>query len=428
MTSFTSMPDKKPANSVERDIQRVKDAAHILTSLDENKRKAVLMSLAQNLVARTDDILAANAKDLEAMAKDDPRYDRLALNRERISGMARDVEKVASLPSPLGAILSEKTMPNGLVIRKISVPLGVVGVIYEARPNVTVDVFALCFKAGNACVLKGGKEAQHSNAILENVIAEALAAQNISPDILYLMPPDRETTKFLLEAVGVVDVCIPRGSQKLIDWVRENARIPVIETGAGIVHTYFDKSGDLAKGKDIIFNAKTRRVSVCNALDTLLIHKDRLGDLPALIAPLADKNVEIFADDMSFAKLEKTYPNKLLHHATPEDYGREFLSYKMSVKAVGSLDAALMHIRQHTSSHSEAIIAEDKPTAERFMNSVDAAAVYLNTSTAFTDGGEFGMGAEIGISTQKLHARGPMGLDALTSYKWLVFGNGQMRD
>ncbi|MEZ0224877.1 MAG: glutamate-5-semialdehyde dehydrogenase [Alphaproteobacteria bacterium] len=427
MTSFISMPDRKPADSVERDIRRVKKAAHVLPTLDENKRKAVLLSLSQGLVARTSDILAENAKDLDAMAKDDPRYDRLLLNRERISGMARDVEKVAGLPSPLGAVLSEKTMPNGLLIKKISVPMGVVGVIYEARPNVTIDVFALCFKAGNACVLKGGKEAQHSNAILVSIIAGALAAQNISPDVVYLMPPDREATKFLLEAVGVVDVCIPRGSQQLIDWVRQNARIPVIETGAGIVHTYFDKSGDLNKGKDIVFNAKTRRVSVCNALDTLLIHKDRLADLPALVAPLADKNVEIFADDMSFAKLEKTYPNKLLQHAKPEDYGREFLSYKMSVKAVSSLDDALEHIRRHTSSHSEAIIAEDKTAAERFMSSVDAAAVYLNTSTAFTDGGEFGMGAEIGISTQKLHARGPMGLDALTSYKWLVFGNGQTR-
>ncbi|TAL36142.1 MAG: glutamate-5-semialdehyde dehydrogenase [Alphaproteobacteria bacterium] len=427
MTSFISMPDKKPANSVERDIRRVKDAAHILTGLDENKRKAVLMSLAQGLVARADDILAANAKDLEAMAKDDPRYDRLALNRERLAGIARDVEKVANLPSPLGTVLSEKTMPNGLAIRKISVPLGVVGVIYEARPNVTVDVFALCFKAGNACVLKGGKEAQHSNTILADAIRQALGSQNISPDIVYLMPPDREATKFLLEAVGVVDVCIPRGSQQLIDWVRQNAKVPVIETGAGIVHTYFDRSGDLEKGRNIVFNAKTRRVSVCNALDTLLIHKDRLGDLPALVAPLAGKDVEIFADDVSFSKLEKTYPNKLLHHAKPEDFGREFLSYKMSVKAVGSLDEALMHIRQHTSSHSEAIITEEKAAAERFMNSVDAAAVYLNTSTAFTDGGEFGMGAEIGISTQKLHARGPMGIDALTSYKWLVFGNGQTR-
>lgn len=427
MTSFTSMPDKIPANSVESDLRRVKDAAHVLTSLDESKRKAVLMALAKALVTRTDDILAANAKDLAAMPKDDPRYDRLLLNRERLTGIARDVEKVANLPSPLGAVLSEKTMPNGLVIKKISVPLGVVGVIYESRPNVTIDVFALCFRAGNACVLKGGKEAQHSNAILAKVIAEALGSQNVSPDILYLMPPDREATKFLLEAVGVVDVCIPRGSQQLIDWVRQNARIPVIETGAGIVHTYFDKSGDLAKGKDIVFNAKTRRVSVCNALDTLLIHKDRLADLAVLVGPLAAKDVEIFADADSFSKLKKTYPNKLLHHAKPEDFGREFLSYKMSVKAVSSLDEALAHIRKHTSSHSEAIISEDKAAAERFMNSVDAAAVYWNTSTAFTDGGEFGMGAEIGISTQKLHARGPMGLEALTSYKWLVFGNGQTR-
>ena len=408
------------------DIRRTREAAPAVAALDEDRRKSVLMSLAAELRGHSDAIIAANAKDLSAMPKDDPRYDRLLLNPQRISGIANDVEKVAGLPSPLGTVQVERALPNGLQLKRISVPLGVVGVIYEARPNVTIDVFALCFKAGNACVLKGGKEAQYSNAVLAEVIRKSLIANNVSPDAAYLMPPDRQASTALLEAVGLVDVCIPRGSQQLIDWVRQNAKVPVIETGAGIVHTYFDKSGDLEKGKRIIYNAKTRRVSVCNALDTLLIHKERLNDLAALAAPLAEKQVEIFADDAAFAQL-KSYPQNLLHHATPEDYGREFLSYKMSVKSVASLEEALAHIRQHSSLHSEAIIAEDAKTADTFTNRVDAAAVYVNTSTAFTDGGEFGMGAEIGISTQKLHARGPMGLEALTSYKWVIRGDGQVR-
>ena len=408
------------------DIRRARDAAPAVAALDEDRRRSVLMSLANELRGFSEAIIFANGKDLAAMPKDDPRYDRLLLNAQRINGIANDVEKVASLPSPLGDVQIERTLPNGLQLKRISVPLGVVGVIYEARPNVTIDVFALCFKAGNACVLKGGKEAQYSNAVLAEAIKKSLIANNVSPDAACLMPPDRQASTALLEAVGLVDVCIPRGSQQLIDWVRQNARVPVIETGAGIVHTYFDKSGDLEKGKRIIYNAKTRRVSVCNALDTLLIHKERLGDLAALAAPLAEKQVEIFADDATFAQL-KSYPQNLLHHARPEDYGREFLSYKMSVKSVASLEEALAHIRAHSSRHSEAIIAEDGKAADTFTKLVDAAAVYVNTSTAFTDGGEFGMGAEIGISTQKLHARGPMGLEALTSYKWVITGDGQVR-
>jgi glutamate-5-semialdehyde dehydrogenase len=414
-------------NDVTARIKKVKDASHGISLLNEEKRNQVLLSLAEELVNAAPLILQENAKDLALMPEDDPRYDRLLLSKERIQGIAEDVAKVASLPSPLGKILEEKTLPNGLRLKKISVPLGVIGIIYESRPNVTIDVFALCFKAGNACVLKGGKEAHHSNAVLTDMIGKALAKHKISPDILYLMPPERAATQALLEAKGLVDVCIPRGSQALIDFVRDNAKIPVIETGAGIVHTYFDLSGDLAKGRNIIDNAKTRRVSVCNALDTLLLHQKRLDDLPALIEPLAAKNVEIFADEASFEKLKSAYPEKLLHHATPEDFGREFLSYKMSVKTVSSLEEALDHIRKHSSHHSEAIIAEDAAATDTFLRQVDAAAVYANASTAFTDGGQFGMGAEIGISTQKLHARGPMGLEALTSYKWLVYGDGQVR-
>jgi glutamate-5-semialdehyde dehydrogenase len=414
-------------NDVIARIKKVKDASSALHALSEEKRNQVLLSLSDELLHATPVILQENAKDLALMPKEDPRYDRLLLTKERLQDMAKDVAKVASLPAPLGKILEEKTLPNGLHLQKISVPLGVIGIIYESRPNVTIDVFTLCFKAGNACILKGGKEAHHSNAVLTDIISKVLAKHKFNPDILYLMPPDRAATQALLEAKGLVDVCIPRGSQALIDFVRDNAKIPVIETGAGIVHTYFDASGDLAKGRKIIDNAKTRRVSVCNALDTLLIHRQRLNDLPALIEPLAAKNVEIFADKDSYEKLKGAYPEKLLHRAKPEDFGREFLAYKMSVKTVPSLEEALAHIREYTSHHSEAIIAEDTAAINSFLQQVDAAAVYANTSTAFTDGGQFGMGAEIGISTQKLHARGPMGLEALTSYKWLVYGDGQVR-
>jgi glutamate-5-semialdehyde dehydrogenase len=414
-------------NAVTEQIKKVKTASYILPSLNEAKRNQVLLSLAEELVSSSSLILQENAKDLAQMPKDDPRYDRLLLSKERLQDMAVDVAKVAALPSPISRILEEKTMENGLRLQKISVPLGVIGIIYESRPNVTIDVFTLCFKAGNACILKGGKEAQHSNAVLADVIRKVLVRNMVDPEILYLMPSDREATQFLLHATGLVDVCIPRGSQALIDFVRDNAKIPVIETGAGIVHTYFDVSGDLAKGKKIIDNAKTRRVSVCNALDTLLIHQQRLDDLPALVEPLAAKDVEIFADPPAHAKLQGAYPEKLLHHAKLEDFGCEFLSYKMAVKTVASPEEALAHIRQHSSHHSEAIIAEDAAAITSFFQQVDAAAVYANTSTAFTDGGQFGMGAEIGISTQKLHARGPMGLEALTSYKWLVYGDGQVR-
>lgn len=407
-------------------LKKTKDASRALAVMEEPLRLAVLQALAAELKASVDDILRENEKDLAAMPKDDPRYDRLLLNRDRVMALAEDVLKVAALPSPLGKTLEETTRPNGLRLKKISVPLGVAGVIYEARPNVTVDVFALCFKAGNACALKGGKEAQHSNRVLVDAIHRALKKNNVNTDTVYLLPPDREATTVLLNAVGLIDVCIPRGSQGLIDHVRDHARVPVIETGAGIVHTYFDASGDLEKGKAIINNAKTRRVSVCNALDTLVIHQSRLADLAALATPLAASNVEIFADSAAYQKLG-SYPASLLHKATPEDFGREFLSYKMSVKTVASVEEAVEHIMHYTSHHSEAIIAEDAKTIDYFMKNVDAAAVYANTSTAFTDGGQFGMGAEIGISTQKLHARGPMGLEALTSYKWLVYGDGQIR-
>ncbi|RUQ99354.1 glutamate-5-semialdehyde dehydrogenase [Legionella septentrionalis] len=414
-------------DEVLRRLTQIKAESHCLSLMPAEIRQKILLDLAKTLREESITIISENQKDLLLMQEDDPRHDRLLLSQERIDSIANDVESVASLPNPLGGILENKKLPNGLVLQKVPVPLGVVSVIYESRPNVTVDVFALCFKTGNACVLKGGKEAYHSNACLVSLIHNVLKKHSVSPLAIYLLPAEREALHVLLKAVHLVDVCIPRGGQSLINFVREHARIPVIETGAGIVHTYFDASGDLEKGRLIVHNAKTRRVSVCNALDTLIIHQGRLSSLPALVELLAAKQVELYADETSHQALLGSYPQALLQHAQKEDFGREFLSYKMAIKAVPSLERAVRHIQQYTSGHSEAIIAEDKSAIAYFTQQVDAAAVYVNASTAFTDGGQFGLGAEIGISTQKLHARGPMALEALTSYKWLVFGEGQIR-
>ncbi len=385
-------------------FEKAQGASRTLAGLSEETNQNVLLDFAKRLRVHQADLLAANRLDLKAMPESDPRYDRLLLNNSRIEAMAEAVEAVAHLPSPCSVILEENTRPNGLLIQRMSVPLGVVGMIYEARPNVTADAFALCFRSLNACVLKGGSEAQHSNEAIIKLIHQALETFGLDKHCAVLLPAERSATQALLEADKFVDVIIPRGSQQLIDYVRKNARVPVIETGAGVVHTYFDKYGDITKGKAIIDNAKTRRVSVCNALDTLLIHQDRLEDLPALLKPLRDKGVEIC-----------------------EEYGQEFLSMKMSIRVVANLEETLEHIQRYGSKHSEAIITEDQETSERFLKQVDAAAVYVNASTAFTDGGEFGLGAEIGISTQKLHARGPFALKALTSYKWLIRGQGQTR-
>lgn len=410
-----------------KQLNQVKEASRHLIQFDALKRQQVLLCLADKIRHASTQIINENKKDLSRMAKEDPRYDRLELTSERINALAADVELVASLPCPLARIIEEKTMANGLRIQKIAVPLGVVAVIYESRPNVTIDVFALCIKSGNACVLKGGKEAQNSNRILVKLIAEALQACEIDPNCIYLLPNEREAMTTLLSATKLIDVCIPRGSQNLIDFVRANAKIPVIETGAGIVHAYFDESGDVEKGRLIINNAKTRRVSVCNALDTLVIHKNRLMDLHHLVEKLAEKNVDIFADETSYHALKTAYPQSLLHQAKASDFGCEFLAYKMAIKTVNSVEEAILHIRHYTSGHSEAIIAEDQKAITCFLAQIDAAVVYVNASTAFTDGGQFGMGAEIGISTQKLHARGPMALEALTSYQWVVWGSGQIR-
>lgn len=408
-------------------FRSVQAASRKLPLLDEQKITNALLMLADAAVDDLHGILDANRKDLDRMSESDPKYDRLKLTEQRIRDIATDIRNVAALPSPLGIVLEEKRVKSGLDLRKITVPLGVIGVIYEARPNVTFDVFSLCLKSGNASILKGGSDAENSNRHIYRLIQRVLTNAGLDENIVALLPSDREATNALLHAVGYVDILIPRGSQGLIDFVRDNAKVPVIETGAGIVHTYFDKTGDVAKGADIIFNSKTRRVSVCNALDCLIIHASRLTDLPRLVEPLAKKGVTIYADERSLAPLRSAYPAEMLHVAQPEHYGTEFLDYKMSIRTVDSFDEALEHIHTYSSKHSEAIVAEDDKAIDAFLLSVDAAAVYANASTAFTDGAQFGLGAEIGISTQKLHARGPMALRELTSYKWLVRGDGTVR-
>jgi glutamate-5-semialdehyde dehydrogenase len=408
-------------------FEQTRQASRTLGLLQPDQVNAVLHELADAAVAQTPFLLAENQKDLDRMDPADPKYDRLQLTAARIAAIAREIRSVANLTSPLGTVLQQQVLKNGLQVSKVRVPLGVVGIIYEARPNVTFDVFALCFKTGNASILKGGSDAAASNQAILAVIHQVLTKHQLNIHSVTLLPPDRQATEALLTAVGYVDVLIPRGSQSLIDFVRQHAKVPVIETGAGIVHTYLDETADLEKSKAIVANAKTRRVSVCNALDCLLLHHDRLPDLPAIAAPLAAAEVEIFADPAAYQALAGAYPATLLHPAQPEHYGTEFLSLKLALKTVSSLDEALEHIARHSSKHSEAILSEDPAHIETFLNTVDAAAVYANTSTAFTDGAQFGLGAEIGISTQKLHARGPMGLEELTSYKWIVKGNGQIR-
>lgn len=402
-------------------------ASRKLASLPEGKVNDILISLAYKTEKHADKIIAENQKDLNRMPESDPKYDRLKLTGQRIKDIATDLRNVSGLPSPIGITLEKRDLNSGLTLEKVTVPLGVIGIIYESRPNVTFDVFSLCLKSGNACLLKGGSDAEFSNKFIVNLIKEVLIAHGLDPQIIELLPSDRSATQELLNAVGYVDILIPRGSQNLIDYVRDNAKVPVIETGAGIVHTYFDASGDLKKGADIVFNSKTRRVSVCNALDCLIIHQSRLTDLPALTQKLSEKEVVIYADEKAFNTLKGKYPDALLHRAEEKHFGTEFLDYKMSVKTVGTIGEALDHIFHYGSKHSEAIVAEDESTINTFLKDVDAAAVYANASTAFTDGAQFGMGAEIGISTQKLHARGPMALREMTSYKWLVRGNGTIR-
>jgi glutamate-5-semialdehyde dehydrogenase len=413
--------------TVREQLGSVLIASRKLNLISVERINSVLADVACAAIENTDFILNENLKDLSRMDPADPKYDRLMLTADRIKGIAADIQNVVSLPSPLGRVLSETVRPNGLQIKKITVPFGVIGIIYEARPNVTFDVFSLCLKSGNACVLKGGSDANDSNLAIVRVIQDVLKKHDLDENTLSLLPVDREATAELLHAHGLVDLIIPRGSQSLIDFVRQNSSIPVIETGAGICHTYFHKDGDTSKGKAIVNNAKTRRPSVCNTLDCLIIDEKRLNDLPELAELLPQSNVVIYADLQSYKALEGKYPAELLEHATEESFGTEFLSYKMAVKTVSGIDAALDHIANYGSKHSEAIISENAKALDLFRKAVDAAAVYCNASTAFTDGAQFGLGAEIGISTQKLHARGPMALEELTSYKWIVEGDGQIR-
>lgn len=409
-------------------FKKILKASRTLNVLDGDTINKVLGILADAAVENIPFIISENVKDLARLGKNDPTYDRLLLTPDRIKGIASDIRNVINLPSPVGRLLMEKRRPNGLMISKISVPFGVIGVIFEARPNVTFDVFSLCLKSGNACILKGGSDAIKSNSAIVKVIKSVLKNSGIDQNILALLPAGRDETTQLLNARDYVDLVIPRGSRSLIDFVRKNASIPVIETGAGICHTYFDESGDKEKGRIIINNAKTRRVSVCNALDCLIIHEKRLEDLGYIVGLCSDSNVLIYADEKAYLSLQGKYPPELLLPAGKESFGTEFLSYKMAVKTVGSFNEALEHIAKYGSKHSEAIISENQERISLFFRLVDAASVYSNASTAFTDGAEFGLGAEIGISTQKLHARGPMALEELTTYKWIIEGNGQVRN
>lgn len=408
-------------------FKAAREAARELVRLEEAAINTVLSDLAEEIAKAAPAILAANRQDLERMETADPMYDRLLLNEKRLEAIAGDIRNVATLPFPLGLVLEERKLANGLELKKVTVPIGVVGIIYEARPNVTFDVFSLCLKSGNATVLKGGSDAHASNSTIVRCIRTVLERNACNPDTITLLPSKRDAAGAMLNAVEYIDMIIPRGSKKLIDFVRQNARVPVIETGAGIVHTYIDRDADPELAAKVVCNAKTRRPGVCNALDTLLVHTARLDDLAAVVAPLAKRQVTIYADKQAFEKLQGSYPETLLERAEPEHFGTEFLSLKLSVKSVASLEEALEHIARYSSRHSEAIITTNAEVKNRFLKEVDAAVVYANTSTAFTDGAQFGLGAEIGISTQKLHARGPMALRELTSYKWIIEGEGQTR-
>ena len=414
-------------NNLKSTFQNVRQASRELVNLTDEIIKNVLIELAKVALARTEDILEANQKDLDRMDTEDPKYDRLKLTKERIKDITNDILNVSELKNPVGEIISQKILENGLDLSKVRVPMGVIGIIYEARPNVSFDVFSLCFKTQNACLLKGSSDAEYSNKAIVGLIQEVLKKYNINQNAVTLLPTDRSATTEMLNATEYVDIIIPRGSQSLINFVRDNAKVPTIETGAGIVHTYFDESADIDKGKEIICNAKTRRVSVCNALDCLFIHKNRLTDLKEITSLLAQKETVIYADKDVYELMKIYYPSQFLFLAEEEHFGTEFLSNKLAIKTVQNIGKALDHIAKYGSKHSEAIISEDANAIEQFLNSVDAAAVFANASTAFTDGAQFGLGVEIGISTQKLHARGPMALEEITTYKWVIRGDGQVR-
>lgn len=424
----TSLFYKQQMETIENQLINAKKARYSIASLSDSGRQEILIRLAAAIRDQSAEIIAENLKDLQKMPDTDPKKDRLLLNEARIVALAESLKDVAALPDPTNKIISEQTMVNGLFIQKKTVALGVVGVIYESRPNVTIDVASLCIRSGNVCLLRGGQDAYHTNLFLVSIIQEVLSSCGLDKNVVQQLPAERKYILDILKAEKYIDVIIPRGSNELIDFVRKNALVPVIETGAGVCHTYIEKTGKLTEGAEIVFNAKVSRPSVCNALDTVLVDEAVADDFLGILSPLlAAGNVEIFADETAFRILEKSnYPQLVL--AAPEDFGREFLDYKCSVKIVKNTAEALAHISEFSSKHSEAIITEDPAQAERFLEEVDAAVVYLNASTRFTDGQVFGLGAEIGISTQKLHARGPFALEKLVTEKWIVRGAGQVRN
>jgi glutamate-5-semialdehyde dehydrogenase len=414
-------------NSILPLLQKTQQASASVRRLSDIQRSDLLNEFAAIVEQSKVLIMSENQKDLDLMDEADPKYDRLLLTESRIQALADSLREVALLPDPTGEVLTERNLENGLNIKKIAVPMGVVGVIYESRPNVTIDVASLCLRSGNACVLKSGKEAIFSNTCLVGLIHQILAKFGVADEAVLLLPSDRKFTEELLKATRYVDIIIPRGSDSLIQYVRQNSLIPTIETGAGVVHTYVETSADLAKAKEIIVNARVSRPSVCNSLDCAIIDEAIIHEfLPMLVEDFKKWNVEVYADEASFAVLEKIGYEKL-QKAQEEDFGKEWLDFKISIKTVYNLDEALSHIQAFSSRHSEAILTQNQGFAERFLSEVDAAAVYHNASTRFTDGGQFGLGAEIGISTQKLHARGPFALEKLVTEKWVVLGDGQVR-
>ena len=422
---------KTPIEELEEKGSAAKAASRRLAYLSTEVKNRALGNIASDLLAKEKEILAANRIDYQAgesSGMSAAMLDRLMLSSERLSAMAQDVLTVAALPDPVGEVFDMRTLPNGLMLGRKRVPLGVIGAVYESRPNVTIDISVLCLKSGNAIILRGGKEAIHSNSALAKVVTAAVARAGV-PDgaVQFIENTDRALVSHLLKMRGVIDLVIPRGGAGLIEFVTENAAMPVVSGGVGVCHTYVDRSADLEKAVAIAVNAKVQRPTVCNALDTLLVHKDIAKRyLPSLAAEWTKAGVTIHADKRAMSILGPDSSLKLVP-ATDEDWGREFLSLTAALKVVDSLDEALKHIELYGSGHSEAIVTEEYGAAMRFLNEVDAACVYVNASTRFTDGGQFGLGAEVGISTQKMHARGPLGLKELTTYKWLIFGNGQVR-
>lgn len=413
--------------SIELLLKKTHKASALVRRLDHDQKANILSDLANILIENSINILSENQKDLDLMNPEDAKYDRLLLNESRINSLAESLKQVSKLKDPCGQILSERTLESGIKMQKITVPMGVIGAIFESRPNVTIDVASLCIMSGNSCVLKGGKEAYFSNKLLVGLIHQALLKNGISSDVVLLLPSDRKYLLEMLQADKFVDLVIPRGSQALIDFVRSNSKIPTIETGAGVCHTFVEKTANLDMASEIIINARASRPSVCNSLDCAIIEESILENLvPKLIAGFEKYDIEVYADEKAFSVFKKNGFIKL-QAAQNEDFGKEWLNFKISIKTVANFEEALEHIDSYSSKHSEAIITQDKVLAETFLQEVDAACVYHNASTRFTDGGEFGLGAEIGISTQKLHARGPFALEKLVTEKWICRGEGQVR-